>query len=47
VLVEEKVLGLGVLKDLLYSSYPLFLIFSTIILLIALIGSALMVKKIK
>ena len=47
IILEEKVLGLGVLKDLLYNQYPAFLIISTIVLLVALIGSAVMTKKIK
>lgn len=47
VIVEEKVLGLGVLKDLLYNQYPAFLIISTTVLLVALIGAAIMTKKIK
>jgi hypothetical protein len=37
--------GLGLLKDMLYNQYGSFLIISTLVLLVALIGAAIMTKN--
>jgi NADH:ubiquinone oxidoreductase subunit 6 (subunit J) len=37
--------GIGSIKELLYGDFSLFLLFSTIVLLVALLGAAVMTRK--
>lgn len=41
----ETVQGIGGIKELLYADFSLFLIFSTVVLLVALFGAAIMTRK--
>jgi hypothetical protein len=41
----NSIQGIGEIKELLYGDFSLFLIFSTVVLLIALFGAAVMTRK--
>jgi NADH:ubiquinone oxidoreductase subunit 6 (subunit J) len=41
----DTIQGIGGIKELLYADFSLFLIFSTVVLLVALFGAAIMTRK--